>query len=320
LAANDYDGGIAALDQVIRLEPNNPAPHVELSKLYLIQRDIARSHQHAQRAVELAPDNPAALTALAHSLDWLGEYEEALNLALDALEIVPNDATTLAVIAEIYTDVGNWEIAQGYLDQALAAEPQNVTALRNQAYLYERRGAYEEAIAAYNRAIEAAPHRFDLYIERGRQYRVGLLDYARANESYQQAVDVHESAVTLDALGDGLYSIGDHLQAVRVLRRAVEMDPDYGPALVHLGMALYARRNYEDAVPALERGLTLIGDSARVEQIYTAGLAYIYKDPPECQKAIAWLQKALELDPESGPAREGLALCSAPQPTPTPGQ
>ena len=78
-------------------------------------------------------------------------------------------------------------------------------------------------------------------------------------------MEVYKSAVTLDALGDGLYNAGDHLQAVRVLEEAVDLDPDYGPALVHLGMALYARRNYEDAATSLEKGLPLIGDSARVE-------------------------------------------------------
>ena len=52
------------------------------------------------------------------------------------------------------------------------------------------------------------------------------------------------------------------------MRDAVEMDPEYGPALVHLGMALYARRNYEDAVTNLEKGLALIGDRARGPFIY----------------------------------------------------
>jgi tetratricopeptide (TPR) repeat protein len=90
----------------------------------------------------------------------------------------------------------------------------------------------------------------------------------------------------------------------------VEDDPNYGPAQVHLGMALYARRNYEDAVPALEKGITILGDKARIEHLYTLGLAYIYKDPSECDKAEVWLRKALEVDPESGPALEGLALCN----------
>ena len=302
-------GAIAAYEQVMRLEPQNPKPLSALSSLYLILNDLELSHRLAEQAVALAPKDPEALNALARVLDWEGDYDAAVNYALDALEIEPENATTLAILGEIYTDVGNWAVAENYLEQALAVDPENVMALRNLAYMHEMRGQYEEAIQVYDQAIAVAPYRFDLYMERGRQYRVGLLDFEKAIEDYRKAVEAYKAPVTLDALGDGLYNYGDHLQAVRVLQEAVELDPEYGPAQVHLGMALYARRNYEDAAAALEKGLALIGDAARIEQIYTLGLAHIYKDPTECDKAIVWLNKALEIDPQSGPALEGLSLC-----------
>lgn len=311
LKTGNIEQAIAAYEEVIRLEPDNPQPLAELSALYLILRDLSKSLQMAERAVSLGPENTDALNALARAQDWHGDYEAALNTALDALEIDPQNATTLAILGEIYTDVGNWDVAENYLEQAAEIDPKNVTYLRNAAYLNEMRGDYEAAIEFYDQAIAVAPNRFDLYIEKGRQYRIGLLDYDSAIENYRKAVEVYNSAVTLDALGDGLYNSGDHLQAVRVLRDAVELDPNYGPALVHLGMALYARRNYEDAAVELEKGLRLVGDNARIEQIYTLGLAHIYKSPPECDKAEIWLRQALEIDPESGPALEGLQLCNA---------
>jgi tetratricopeptide (TPR) repeat protein len=311
LKSGQIPNAIAAYAQVARLEPQNPQPLAAQAHLYLILQELSTAHRLAQRAVELAPDDPEAINALARILDWLGDYEAALNYGLDALEVDPQNATALAILGEVYTDVGNWDVAGEYLQQALDIDPQHVLALRNLAYLYERQGDYEQAVQTYDAAIGIAPYRFDLYIEKGRQYRVGLFEYEKALESYRKAVEVYESAITLDALGDGLYNSGDHLQAVRVLRQAVELDPNYGPAQVHLGMALYARRNYEDAAPALEKGLTILGDGARIEQIYTLGLAHIYKNPTECDKAIVWLRKALEIDPESGPALEGLALCNA---------
>jgi tetratricopeptide (TPR) repeat protein len=310
LRDGQYDAAVQALQRVTQLDPGNADAMIELSRLHLIFQDIPLAREEAERAVDLAPDNADALNTLARALDWQGDFESALDYALDALSMDPDNATTLAVIAEIYTDVGSWETAAGYLEDALAADPTNVLALRNHAYLYERQGDYEEAVAAYQKAVDIAPHRFDLYIEKARQYRIGLLDYEKANEAYQAAVDIYPSVVTLDALGEGLYNAGDHLRAVQVLRDAVEMDPTYAPAQVHLGMALYARRNYEDAVVALEAGLAGLGDKARIEQVYTAGLAHIYKDPPECAKAEPWLRKALEVDPESGPALDGLRVCN----------
>jgi tetratricopeptide (TPR) repeat protein len=307
--SGNIDAAIAAYEQVMRLEPANPKPLAQLSSLYLILQDLDKSRALAEQAVALAPKDPEALNALARILDWQGEYEDAANYAMDALEVDPKNATSLAILGEIYTDVGNWNGAEDYLQQAIELDPENVMALRNWAFLYEMRGDYAAAIAAYDRAIAVAPYRFDLYMGRGRQYRIGLQDFDKAIEDYRKAVEVYAAPVTLDTLGDGLYYNSDFLGAVRELRKAIELDPTYGPAQVHLGMALYARRNYEDAAAALETGLALIGDKARIEQIYTLGLAHVYKDPTECDKAIVWLNKALEVDPQSGPALEGLSLC-----------
>ncbi len=308
--SGEIDDAIAAYEQVMRLEPNNAKPLAALSALYLIMNDVDKAYEFGRRAVDLAPKDPTALTALARVSDWRAEYDAAVNQALDSLEIDPKNATTLAVLGEIYTDVGNPGVAEDYLNQALEIDPQNVMALRNRAYFEETRGNYTAAVESYQKAIEAAPYRFDLYLEKGRQYQIGLLDYDAAIDAYRKAADAYRAPVTLTVLGAGLYNAGDHLQAVRVLQEALEMDPNYGPALVNLGMALYARRNYEDAAINLEKGLPLVGDKARVEQFYTAGLANIYKDPTDCDRAEPWLRKALEMDATSGPALEGLRLCN----------
>lgn len=310
LSRGDYAAALAAYTRIARLEPGNPEPRITMSRLHMIEQDIQAAYDTAAEAVKLDEKSPAALAALARAEDWLGDFESALNHGLDALDLDPQDPETMAVLAEVYTDVGNYDIAQNYLDQALAINGNHVLALRNQAYLHEKLGRHDDALAALDRALAQDPQRADLFMEKARIYRIGKADYARAIEAYRAAVDANKTPVTLDALGEGLYNAGDHIQAVRVLREAVEMDPNYGPALVHLGMALYLRRNYEDAVTNLEKGLALVGDSARVEHLYTAGFAHINKEPRECALAEPWLRKALAKDPDSGPALEGLRICA----------
>ncbi|MCB0022682.1 MAG: tetratricopeptide repeat protein [Caldilinea sp.] len=311
LMRGDYSAALDAYEKMVQLEPNNPDPLVVKSRLYMIEGDVAAAHEVAVRAVELAPENPQALTVLARAEDWLGNYEEAVRHALDAYDLNADNAETLAVLSEIYADIGNFSQSQSYIDEALAIAPDDVLALRNQAYLFEKLGKYNEAIASLDRALAQAPQRADLYLEKARIYRVGLADYDNAILAYRAAVDANKTAVTLDALGEGLYNAGDHLAAIRMLNDALEMNPDYGPALVHLGMALYARRNYEDAATAFDKGLPLIGDSAREEHYYTAGLAHVYKEPRECTEARPWLDKALEKNPESGPALTGQKICAS---------
>lgn len=309
MRAGQYDAARDALATVVALDPENVDAQIELSNLRMIFYDIPGALEAGARAYALDPNNVAALNALARAQDWSGEYEDALDHAMDALNIDPQNATTLAIIAEIYTDIGSWATADGYLQEALESDPNNILALRNAAFLEEMQGNYTAAVELYQKAIDAAPTRFDLYIGQARQYRIGLQEYDKAIEVLEKAAEIYPAPLTLDALGDGLYNAGDHLRAVQVLRRAVEMNPDYAPAQVHLGMALYARRNYEDSATAFEAGLPTM-NNPRVEQLYTAGLTNVYKDPVDCERAIYWLNKALEMDPESGPALDGIRSCS----------
>jgi len=65
------------------------------------------------------------------------------------------------------------------------------------------------------------------------------------------------------------------------------------------------KRNYEDAIPNFERAIELGAQSE--EYYYELGLSYVYLG--ECDKAIPWLEKALEINPDSEPAWGGLDLC-----------
>ena len=297
LARGDYGAALAAYQRMAQLDPTNPEPLVQQARLHMVELDPNGAFEAASRALELDEKNPAALTALAHAEDWLGQYENALNHALDALELDPakcrNPRRARRDLRRRRQLLHRHRLHRPGprprpRPRAGAAE-QRPTCSKNRA---STRTPSPPSTAPWPRN----PERADLYLEKARIYRVGLNDYAQALTAYRAAVDANQTPQTLDAFGEGLYNAGDHLQAVRILRQALELDPDYPPALVHLGMALYARRNYEDAAASFDRGLPLF-PQAREEHYYTAGLAHIYKEPRECNLAEPWLRKALETKP-----------------------
>ena len=59
--------------------------------------------------------------------------------------------------------------------------------------------------------------------------------------------------------------------------------------------------------------------TAPVEYYYELGLSYAYLRPPQCEKAVPWLLKAVDKDPVYyNPAWEGLKICPSDQSPPTP--
>ncbi|MDE0069801.1 MAG: tetratricopeptide repeat protein [Caldilineaceae bacterium] len=311
MAAGNFAEAEAALEKMAELEPENAYPLVTLAELHLMARKVEQAFQLSQKAVRVDPKNVSALTIHARALDWLGRYDSAGNFAFEALDLDPDNPDVLAVLGEIYTDVGNRALAQEYLDEALALDPENVLALRNLAVFYELQDDYDRAITAINRAIEAAPMRADLYIERGRQY-AQLEEWDAAIASYEQAVAIDERAYALDALGWALWTREDYLQALRVLRRAAELEPQNPVVLAHLGMAYYHRLNYESAAETLEKALAGMDErDINARFTLTLGLSHIYKKPEECHRAIPWLHKTLEFAPGLSSAYHGLRLCAS---------
>ncbi len=90
------------------------------------------------------------------------------------------------------------------------------------------------------------------------------------------------------------------LAAVRDLRKAVQMDPSFGPALVELGRALLLAGDADGAVATLRKGAALMTAEAEAHSVLgVALLATGHRD-----EALVELGRAASLDPGSA-ARHG---------------
>ena len=89
------------------------------------------------------------------------------------------------------------------------------------------------------------------------------------------------------------------------MEKAIEIDPEYATAYGHLGVTYYVRRNYEEAIPNLKKAIDLGARSE--EHCYELGFSYAYLD--QCDKAVPWFEGALEINPHSAVAQEGLQYC-----------
>lgn len=144
-----------------------------------------------------------------------------------------------------------------------------------------------------------------------------IREYERGNKARQKgdaqaALARYQKALQMDPdfypalnnLGTLLEQQGRHAQAEEAFSKAIGINPDDGEAYINLGHVLYEEGQYRAAIGRLEQGLKRSPQSA-------AGYFFLgstYFKLQDLEKAEPLLQKACELDPEHmGAARLQLA-------------
>jgi tetratricopeptide (TPR) repeat protein len=100
-----------------------------------------------------------------------------------------------------------------------------------------------------------------------------------------------DDAAALTARGETLTNKGDLPTAARFFRRALEIDPDYAPALVAVGHGLLRAEKYDDAMQNATRALELArGVDARpgleAEALYQMGRVYHQRGQEEAARRL----------------------------------
>jgi tetratricopeptide (TPR) repeat protein len=197
----------------------------------------------------------------------------------------------------------------GQMDEALATlakAPQRQMApgtadfLRGSILLRGQR--YQEARQALEQAVQAAPaNTLARYELAGVYEKLGLLDEAI------QALKVNlglkpDDAESLNALGYFLALKNAELgEAEKLVRKALEQEPDNGAYLDSLGWVLFKEGKVDDALATLTKAAEKFADPVVYDH-----LGDVYRQRGDAQEAARWWERALKLDTGADAVREKL--------------
>lgn len=134
-----------------------------------------------------------------------------------------------------------------------------------------RRGL-AEALAVANRAIGIAPKMAFGYAVRAKIYRVQLqIGLALADASRAAALP-GENAVVLEGYADLLSTIGQFQGALRLIQRAMSLDPLSVDPYAHLARTLYFARRYPEAADNARHSLELAPDQTTLRSFLCLAL------------------------------------------------
>jgi tetratricopeptide (TPR) repeat protein len=275
-ARHDFAGAAKLLEEVLS-RPGAPDDEgASDRRVFLVHLGFA--YQQLERYLDAAkafarakdegdPADANLLSFHAEALYLAKQKDEALAAVRAARERFPDDADLTGLEATLLREKGDEAAATALIEglRAKAPKEQKSKVLGRVADFYRRAQKYEEAEKALREALEAEPKSLGSLFQLGavleRQKR-----HDDAEAVFRQALLIEpDSAPVLNYLG---YMNADRNvrveEALTLVQKAVELDPDSGAYQDSLGWALYRLNRLEAAEEAVRRSLERDGDNAVV--------------------------------------------------------
>jgi tetratricopeptide (TPR) repeat protein len=301
------DAAQSAYREVLKLAPADPASADVYIALALLLNQEGRA-EDAQKTLDSAkqimPTVPGVWRALGDVAQSQGRYKEALAHFQRAASLDPDDLGAKFRIGGALRRDRQFEEAAKAFDAVAAVDKEYPGLALERGLLYEASGRTEEALKQYEDALAKAPTDPDLML------RVGC-GKAAANRAEQAEELLRKvlsqrpsSAETHHCLGRALLMQGTRLaDALRLLERAVELDPNRAEYFLYVGWAANEAGNVPKAEKSLAEALRL--DQGLADAYWQRGV--LRQRQGAVRDAITDLTKALALRPSRHEAHASLA-------------
>jgi tetratricopeptide (TPR) repeat protein len=177
-----------------------------------------------------------------------GRLDEARALIRRVPEKTPADGRAkLLAEAQIMRDAKQWAEAARVLDEAIRRFPDDVDLLYEQSMMYEKLDRLDDMERLLRRVIELKPDHQHAYNALGYSLAERNVRLPEARALIQKALSLSpgEPSIT-DSLGWVEYRLGNHAEALRLLRDAYRSQPD-AEIGAHLGEVLWVSGQTEEA-------------------------------------------------------------------------
>jgi len=298
-----YPQAAEQLEALVRQLPQSFDVHELLGMVYAAESQESKANDHLAKAVRLKPGSAEARTNLAANLVHLGKVATAETEFRKAVELDPASYDTNHNLGEIYVAEGKLTDAVPYLEKA---QKINSSAYDN---------GYDLALAyAKTGKLDAGR---DLVQDLLKQKNTADLhnvlgEIEEKDGKFVAAENQYETAAHMDPSESNLFDWGSELlvhrtldPAVNVFQSAAEHYPDSPRLAIGLGMSLYSRGNYDDAVKALLKAADLNPSDPRC--YYFLSKAYD-SSPSQADEVIQRFRRFAELQPQNARAHYYYAM------------
>lgn len=292
----------AYMRRAVAVAPGRAETQLGLALALQAQSRHAETRQVLQALLRQAPDRWEALVLMGDALAAEGQWAEAEPYYRRALALDPSGSEAYVRLAQCLENMGRPKDAAEVLRQSPSGVAGSELTLLPQARQAFARGETEEALRLGEEALKLAPDHSGIR---------GLLAmaYARTGDlpraaSHAEAVlaRVPDDPPALTVKAKVLLAANRAAEAIPLLQRAAQADPDLAEAWSDLTVALAFTGDLEGALQASQQALRLNPDDAKA-RFTRAGCLL---DLGRREEAAAECRRLLSRDPGFTPARQML--------------
>jgi len=255
----DTASSIATFKMIIDRFPQEWRSYLELGRLYLDGARYEEAYWKFKKVIELNPESYLGWLFVGISLVHLDSLEQSQSYLKKALDFEPENTLGNYYLGSVLSQLNKSEEAIYYFEQVLKRRPNWVAVLGALAGEYERLKKYSIADSLFRRAIK--------------------LDSSNALVLNNYAYSLSVRGIRLD-------------EALRMVKRALESEPENGAYLDTIGWIYFKMGRYEDALKYIKQAFMVRDTSAEVAE----HLGDVYEKLGMKDKAVELWKKALELD------------------------
>jgi len=300
---------LSAIDLVDVTKTEAIEPYVALAALLAAEGRTKDAEAKLEDARSRLQDSAPMQRALGEVAAAQGNFDDAVTHYLSAIEKNPNDISTKFLLGVTYRRMGKMDLASARFDDVVASDKDYPGLALERGLLYEASGDIDKALEQFQSALAKAPDDPDLELRVGAAY-VAIGRPADAVATLRQVLAKRpDSAEANHYLGRAIFLQGGNTQAdaMRYLKRAVELDPNRAEYHLYVGWAA------NNAVPAqlglakdeIEKALSL--DKLLGDAYWQRGV--LEQKEGSIDDAVRDLKRALELKPTRTDAHATLAQC-----------
>lgn len=296
---DDWDKAIEQLEKAVELYPNDAEAHMLLGKGYgkkaeyskmveqfdaslavgpLFQKEIEQEKDYYWRKV--FQDGVTAYNG--------GDLDVAIKKFLISLVIDKTRIESYKNLALCYRQQEDIDNATATYEKLLKVSPKEIDIATTLFELYSTQEKYDEAMVTMQNAKKEAPENAKVLAYLALAYNAKG-DTAKARQELQDGLDKNPGDIDLMFyMGRLLYQQGKYKQAIEYYSKVAEADPEDFESNVKVGIALLQLgQNEHKALREKEEkeGKEYPEEAANIKQFY--------------QKALPYLEKAAELQPEN---------------------